>query len=104
MRAHAIACDRDSDLSADPDAFARASLGQASGIVRVGLLLDDADDLVGGQIGFGIAETNVSDGGITHGAIEVGGENFDPSSWVIRLMFVGRGLGAEFDEAELVSW
>ena len=73
------------------------------GVVGVGLLLDDTDDLFDGEIGLGIAETNAGDVDMAHGAIEVGGEDLDP---LLRCgsVAVSLRLRAEFDEVVVGGW
>ena len=79
--------------SANPDAFAGAAARGGLRVVGVGFLLDDADDLLDGQIGLRIAGADAGDADVAHGAVEVRREDFGPPAGsVAAAVFVGLRL------------
>ena len=57
--------------SSNPNPFPRAAFRCGLGVVGVGLLLDDFDDLLDGQVGLRVTNTDPGDADVAHGAVEV---------------------------------
>ena len=57
--------------SSNPNAFPRAAFRCGLGVVGIGLLLDDFDDLLDGQIGLRVRGADTGDADVARNAVEV---------------------------------
>lgn len=90
--------------SSNPNPFPRAAFRCGIGVVGVGFLLDDFDDLLDGQVCLRVLGADAGDADVARNAVEVGGEDFSPLLWLARTSaLVGHGLRADGEEVPFRS-